>query len=148
MSICVPAVFTRHHRKDPPLHPSAPDPGVESLLRQRVMRRPIMQTAVRHKASSRTPPSPLFPTSLDHPESGMQNVVLWHVHLCACVSHVTASQTHSSARGSRGFCVRASCGDPSCSRPGRQTHQRLPRTNLHHPSSLPCFSILSLACKM
>ena len=148
LSICVPAVLTRHRRKDPLLHLSAPHPGVERLLRQRVMGRPIMQTAVRHKASSRTPPSPLFPTSLDHPESGMQNVVLWHVHLCACVSHVTASQTHSSARGSRGFCVRASCGDPSCSRPGRQTHQRLPRTNLHHPSSLPCFSILSLACKM
>ena len=122
--------------------------GVESLLHQNVMCPRIMQQVVRHKASSRTPPSPLFPTRLEHPESGMQNVVLWHVHLCACVSHVTASQTHSSARGSRGFCVRASCGDPSCSRPGRQTHQRLPRTNLHHPSSLPCFSILSLACKM
>ena len=89
MSICVPAVFTRHHRKDPPLHLNAPDPGVESLLRQRVMRRPIMQTAVRHKASSRTPPSPLFPTSLDHPESGMQNVVLWHVLLCACFSRTS-----------------------------------------------------------
>ena len=87
MSICVPAVFTRHRRKDPPLHLNAPDPGVESLLRQRVMRRPIMQTAVRHKASSRTPPSPLFPTSLDHLSSGMQKVVPWHVKLRACLFH-------------------------------------------------------------
>ena len=76
LSICVPAVLTRHRRKDPLLHLSAPHPGVERLLRQRVMWRPIMQTVVRHKASSRTPPSPLFPTTLEHPNSGMQNVVL------------------------------------------------------------------------
>ena len=74
LSICVPAVFTRHRRKDPPLHLNAPDPGVERLLRQRVMRRP--QQAVRRKASSHKPPPPLFSTRLEHPNSGMQNVVL------------------------------------------------------------------------
>jgi hypothetical protein len=75
-TFCVPAVLTGHHRKDPLLHPSAPPPGVERLLRQRVMRRPIMQTDFRHRASSRTPPSPLFPTRLRHPKSGMQTIVL------------------------------------------------------------------------
>ena len=75
-TFCVPAVLTGHHRKDPLLHPSAPPPVVERLLRQRVMRRPIMQTDFRHRASSRTPPSPLFPTRLRHPKSGMQTIVL------------------------------------------------------------------------
>ena len=90
MSICVPAVFTRHRRKDPPLHLNAPDPGVERLLRQRVMRRP--QQAVRRKASSHKPPPPLFSTRLEHPNSGMQNVLLWHVVLRACCSHTSPPQ--------------------------------------------------------
>ena len=42
-----------------------------------------MQQVVRYKASSRTPPSPLFPTRLEHPESGMQTVLLWHDVLSA-----------------------------------------------------------------
>ena len=76
MSICVPAVRTRHRLSTPPLHPTAPRPGVARRKCQRVMRRPIMQTDFRHRASSRTPPSPLFPTRLEHPDSGMQIVVL------------------------------------------------------------------------
>ena len=87
MTFCVLAGFHHHHRKDPLLHPSAPRPGVERLLRQRVMLRPIMQQDVRLKASARTPPSPLFPTSLDHLSSGMQKVVPWHVKLRACLFH-------------------------------------------------------------
>ena len=105
MSYCVPACFTRHCLSDPLLHPSAPRPGVESLLRPHVMRSHIMQQAVRHKASSHKPPSPLFPTMLEHPESGMQSVVLWHVLLRACFSRTspplrpTAPPQRSSPRG-------------------------------------------------
>ena len=91
MTFCVPAVFTRHRRKDPPLHLNAPDPGVERLLRHRVMRRP--QQAVRRNASSHKPPPPLFSTRLEHPNSGMQNVLLWHVVLRACCSHTSPPQT-------------------------------------------------------
>ena len=76
MSFCVPAFQTRHRLSHTLLHPSAPHPGVEWLLHQRVMWPPIMQQVVRYKASSRIPPSPLFPTRLEHPESGMQNIVL------------------------------------------------------------------------
>jgi hypothetical protein len=60
--------FTRHRLSDPLLRP-----GVERLLRPRVMRRPMMQQARpsdTSKASSHKPPSPLFPTMLQHPESG------------------------------------------------------------------------------
>ena len=53
---------------------------------------PIMQQVVSYKASSRIPPSPLFPTRLEHPESGMQNVLLWHDVLCACVFHTSPPQ--------------------------------------------------------
>ena len=147
MSFCVPAVLTRHRRKDPLLHLSAPHPGVERLLRQRVMRRPIMQQAVRHKSSSRKPPSPLFPTMLEHPESDMQNVVLWHVLLRAIFSNPplrpTAPPKRSSARGR--MASAASCGHPSCS---RSSATRLPHAYLHHPSSPPGSSIQSLACKI
>ena len=90
MSICVPAVLTRHRLSHPLISPSAPRPGVERLLRQRVMRRP--QQAVRRKASSHKPPSPLFSTRLEHPNSGMQNVLLWHVVLRACCSHTSPPQ--------------------------------------------------------
>ena len=95
--------FTRHRLSDPLLRP-----GVERLLRPRVMRRPIMQQARpsdTSKASSHKPPSPLFPTMLQHPESGMQNVVLWHVVLRACLSNSspplrhTAPPKRSSPRG-------------------------------------------------
>jgi hypothetical protein len=105
MSYCVPACFTRHCLSDPLLHPSAPRPGVESLLRPHVMRSHIMQQAVRHKASSYKPPSPLFPAMLEHPGSVMQNVVLWHVVLRACLSNSspplrhTAPPKRSSPRG-------------------------------------------------
>ena len=107
MSFCVPAFLTRQRFSDPLIHPSAPRRGVERRLRERVMRPRIMQQAVRHKASSNKPPSPLFPTKLEHPGSGMQNVVLWHVDLCACAHTQTASPTHCStqallAQGSRG----------------------------------------------
>jgi hypothetical protein len=115
--------------------------------RQRVMRRPIMQQAVRHKSSSRKPPSPLFPTMLEHPESDMQNVVLWHVLLRAIFSNPplrpTAPPKRSSARGR--MASAASCGHPSCS---RSSATRLPHAYLHHPSSPPGSSIQSLACKM
>ena len=95
--------FTCHRLSDPLLRP-----GVERLLRPRVMRRPIMQQARpsdTSKASSHKPPSPLFPTMLQHPESGMQNVVLWHVVLRACFSRTspplrhTAPPQRSSTRG-------------------------------------------------
>ena len=90
MPICVPAVLTRHRLSHPLIYPSAPRPGVERLLRQRVMRRP--QQAVRRKASSHKPPPPLFSTRLEHPNSGMQNVLLWHVVLRACCSHTSPPQ--------------------------------------------------------
>ena len=90
MPICVPAVLTRHRLSHPLIYPSAPRPGVERLLRLRVMRRP--QQAVRRKASSHKPPPPLFSTRLEHPNSGMQNVVLWHVVLRACCSHTSPPQ--------------------------------------------------------
>ena len=113
MSICVPAVFTRHRRKDPPLHLNAPDPGVESLLRQRVMRRP--QQAVRRKASSHKPPPPLFSTRLEHPKSGMQTVVLWHAKSSAMAICVPAF--HTSACFSRPHRIDPLL-HPSASRPG------------------------------
>ena len=50
MSICVPAVLTRHRLSDPLLHPSAPRRGVESLLRQRVAR----HAATHHAAGRQT----------------------------------------------------------------------------------------------
>ena len=191
---------------------------------------PIMQQVVSYKASSRIPPSPLFPTRLEHPESGMQNVLLWHDVLCACVFHTSPPQRptpppkrsspmgrkafasarhatthHAAGRQTQGFRTHTSItplpyqprpskfwhakssamacqiacllvshtspplrptAPPNRSSPrgreasasashaamhhaaGRQTHQRLPRTNLHHPSSLPCSSIQSLACKV
>jgi len=90
MPICVPAVLTRHLLSHPVIYPSAPRPGVERLLRQRVMRRP--QQAVRRNASSHKPPPPLFSTRLEHPNSGMQNVLLWHVVLRACCSHTSPPQ--------------------------------------------------------
>ena len=90
MPICVPAVLTRHRLSHPVIYPSAPRPGVERLLRQRVMRRP--QQAVRRNASSHKPPPPLFSTRLEHPNSGMQNVLLWHVVLRACCSHTSPPQ--------------------------------------------------------
>ena len=89
MSFCVPAFLTRQRFSDPLIHPSAPRRGVERRLRERVMRPRIMQQAVRHKASSHKPPSPLFPTRLQQPGSGMQNVVLWHVLLRACLFHTS-----------------------------------------------------------
>ena len=46
------------------------------------------------KASSHKPPSPLFPTMLQHPESGMQNVVLWHDVLRACFSRTSPYCVH------------------------------------------------------
>jgi hypothetical protein len=108
------------------------------LLRQRVMRRPIMQQGVRHKVSSHKPPSPLFPTMLEHPESDMQNVVQWHVLLRACLSNSSPSLRHtappkrSSPRGREASA--ASCGHASCS---RSSDARLPHTYLHHPSFPP-----------
>ena len=50
LSICVPAVLTRHRLSDPLLHPSAPRRGVESLLRQRVAR----HAATHHAAGRQT----------------------------------------------------------------------------------------------
>ena len=150
MPICVPAVLTRHRLSHPLIYPSAPHPGVERLLRQRVMRRP--QQAVRRNASSHKPPPPLFSTRLEHPNSGMQNVVLWHVVLRACLFHTslplrpTAPPKRSSPRGREASASASHAAMHHAA--GRQTHQRLPRTNLHHPSSLPCSSIQSLACKV
>ena len=46
------------------------------------------------KASSHKPPSPLFPTMLQHPESGIQNVVLWHDVLRACFSRTSPYCVH------------------------------------------------------
>ena len=48
-----------------------------------------MQQVVRRKHSSRLPPSPLFPTRIEHPESGMQIAMLWHADLRACCSHTS-----------------------------------------------------------
>ena len=142
MSFCVPAVHTRQRFSDPLL--SAPYPGVERLLRQHVVRLRIMQQAVRRKASSNKPPSPLFHTKLEHPGSGMQNVVLWHVVLCACCAHTqTTSPTHCSTQvllteGSKAFCVSASCGYASCSRHKASSNKPpspLFPTRLEHPGS-------------
>ena len=139
MSICVPAVFTRHHRKDTPLHLNAPDPGVERLLRQRVMRRP--QQAVRRKASSHKPPPPLFSTRLEHPESGMQNVLLWHVVFRACCSHTsppqrpTAPPKRFSPRGRKASASARHAGTHHAA--GRQTQGFLTHTSItplpYHP---------------
>ena len=104
--------LTRQRFSDPLIHPSAPRRGVERRLRERVMRPRIMQQAVRHKASSHKPPSPLFPTSLEHPESGMQNVVLLLVDLRACCVHTspslrpTAPHKRSSPKGPEVLCQR------------------------------------------
>ena len=142
--LCACLLHTRHRLSDTPKRSSSRG---RRLLRQRVMRRPIMQQAVRHKSSSRKPPSPLFPTMLEHPESDMQNVVLWHVLLRAIFSNPplrpTAPPKRSSARGRKASA--ASCGHPSCS---RSSATRLPHAYLHHPSSPPGSSIQSLACKM
>jgi hypothetical protein len=142
--LCACLLHTRHRLSDTPKRSSSRG---RRLLRQRVMRRPIMQQAVRHKSSSRKPPSPLFPTMLEHPESDMQNVVLWHVLLRAIFSNPplrpTAPPKRSSARGR--MASAASCGHPSCS---RSSATRLPHAYLHHPSSPPGSSIQSLACKM
>ena len=143
MSFCVPACHT-----SPPLRPTAPPKrssprGRKASASARHAVR-IMQQAVRHKASSRTPPSPLFPTRLEHPESGMQNVVLWHVVLRACCVHTsppqrpTAPPKRSSPRGREASASARHAGDPSCSRP---SDTRLPHAHLHHPSSLPASSI-------
>ena len=135
MSFCVPAFLTRQRFSDPLIHPSAPRRGVERRLRERVMRPRIMQQAVRHKASSHKPPSPLFPTSLEHPESGMQNVVLLLVDLRACCVHTspplrpTAPPKRSSPRGRKA----SASARHAATAAGRQTHQRLPRTNLITP---------------
>ena len=94
----------------------------------------------------------------------MQNVVLWHVDLCACCAHtqtaspthcstqapLTASPTHCSTpayltQGSRGVCVNASCGYASCSRPSDAS---IPHVHLHHPSPIPGSSIQSLTSKL
>ena len=90
--LCACLLHTRHRLSDTPKRSSSRG---RRLLRQRVMRRPIMQQAVRHKSSSRKPPSPLFPTMLEHPESGMQSVLLWHVLLRACFSNSSPPLTHT-----------------------------------------------------
>ena len=134
MSFCVPAFLTRQRFSDPLIHPSAPRRGVERRLRERVMRPRIMQQAVRHKASSRTPPSPLFPTSLEHPESGMQNVVLWHVDLRACLTHtsptlrLTAPPQRSSPRGREASA--SGCRAATHHEAGRQTQGFLTHTSI------------------
>jgi hypothetical protein len=46
MSICVPAVRTRHRLSTPPLHPTAPRPGVARRKCQRVLRPRIMQPVI------------------------------------------------------------------------------------------------------
>jgi hypothetical protein len=115
MSFCVPAFLTRQRFSDPLIHPSAPRRGVERRLRERVMRPHIMQQAVRHKASSHTPPSPLFPTTLEHPNSGMQKVVLWHAKSSAMAICVPAF--HTSACFSRPHRIDPLL-HPSASRPG------------------------------
>ena len=90
---------------DPLLHPSVPHPGVQRRLCQRVMRLRIMQQAVRRKHSSRSSPSPLSHTGLEHSESDIQIDVLWHCRFaCLLFSHVpplrpTAPPQRSSPRG-------------------------------------------------
>ena len=94
--------------------------------------------------------STLFSTRLEHPESGMQDSLLWHVLLRACFSHTSTILRPTAppklvTEVSRGVCVSVSCGHASCSRP---SDTRLPHTHLHHPSSLPGSSIQGLVCKM
>ena len=131
MSFCVPAFLTRQRFSDPLIHPSAPRRGVERRLRERVMRPRIMQQAVRHKASSHKPPSPLFPTSLEHPESGMQNVVLLLVDLRACCVHTspslrpTAPHKRSSPRGRKA----SASARHAATAAGRQTKRVLTQTS-------------------
>ena len=134
MSNCVPACFTRHCLSDPLLHPSAPRPGVERLLRPHVMRSHIMQQAVRHKASSHKPPAPLFPTMLEHPGSDMPNVVLWHVVLRACLSNSSPPLRHTAPpklSSPRGRMASASARHVSAHHAaGRQTQGFLTHTSI------------------
>jgi len=94
----------------------------------------------------------LLPPRLEHPESGMQNVVLWHVDLRDCFSHTspplrpTAPPQRSSPRCRKpsSSARSASCGHASCSRPSDTRHRH---AHLQHPSSLPDCSIQGLTCK-
>jgi len=96
--------------------------------------------------------STLFSTRLEHPESGMQSVSLWHVDLRACCSHTspplrpTAPPQRSSPRCRKpsSSARSASCGHASCSRPSDTRHRH---AHLHHPFSLPDCSIQGPACK-
>ena len=95
----------------------------------------------------------LLPPRLEHPESGMQSVSLWHVDLRACCSHTspplrpTAPPQRSSPRCRKpsSSARSASCGHASCSRPSDTRHRH---AHLHHPSSLPGSDIQGLTCKM
>ena len=151
MSYCVPACFTRHCLSDPLLHPSAPRPGVERLLRPHVMRPCIMQQAVRHikgflAQTSITPlPCHARASRVCHAKCSAMACRF----ACLLVKLVTASKTHCSTQalltqGSNGFCISASCVRASYS---RSSDTRLPHAHLHHPSSPPGSSIQSLACK-
>ena len=94
----------------------------------------------------------LLPPRLEHPESGMQSVSLWHVDLRACCSHTspplrpTAPPQRSSPRCRKpsSSARSASCGHASCSRPSDTRHRH---AHLHHPFSLPDCSIQGPACK-
>jgi hypothetical protein len=121
------------------------------------MRDSTMHRVATHHAAGRQTQGFLTHTSiiplpfLARASSVMQNALLWHVVLCACCAHTqNASQTHCSTpalltQESRGFCVSASCGHASYTRP---SDARLPHAYLHHPSFPPGSSIQSLSCKM
>ena len=99
MSICVPAVLTRHRLSDPLLHPSAPHRGVESLLRQRVAR----HAATHHAAGRQTQGIVTHTSSTPLPYQTAASRV-WHAKssamacrfVCLLFIHVNDSQTHCS----------------------------------------------------
>ena len=116
-----------------------------------------MQQVVRYKASSRTPPSPLFPTRLEHPESGMQDSLLWHVLLRACFSHTstilrpTDPPKRSSPRGRKASASARHAATHHAD--GRQTQGFLTHTSItplpYHPpaSKLWHAKCSAIACR-
>ena len=106
---------------------------------------------------SRTPPSPLFPTRLRHPGSGMQNVVPWHVVLRACLFHTsppqrpTAPPKRFSPRGRKASASARHAATHHAA--GRQTQGFLTHTSItplpYHPRASQLWHAKSsaMACK-
>ena len=134
--------------------------GVESHLHQRVRGREPSASerhVPTHHAAGRQTQGFLTHTSITPLPHQARASRVWHAKCramarhfaCLLFSQVTTEKTHCSTQallhqGLKGFCVSASCGDPSCR---RTSGTGLPHAHLHHPSSLPGSGIQSLACK-